>query len=125
MKKLTVVTIFVLAGFLNTGCHHHKGDTRGRVDTEIQSYADVGVKNKKYTNVVISAPVEDLILRGFLEDALVTELLRYNVVAIQFTKLFPPTRQYSENEIKDVISDYDFATNRRARESNAPARSPR
>lgn len=110
--KLINVTFFlvvILAGSVISACHHREKGTKGSVDTDIRSYADTSAHGKRYTNMVISVPVENMIFRGHLEDAIAAELLRYNVAAIQFTKLFPPTRQYPESEIKNVIGDYDFS----------------
>lgn len=102
-----VVTALVFIG--QTAMAKDDG-TKGRIDTQIRSYVDSAIKEKRYKNLVVSVPVENMVLRGAMEDALADELNSDSVVAIQFTKLFPPTRQYSENEIKDVIKDYDFAT---------------
>lgn len=110
--KLINVTFFlvvILTGSTISACHHREKGTKGSVDTVIRSYADTSVNGKRYTNLVVSAPAENLILRGYLEDAIASELLRYNVVAIQFTRLFPPTRQYPESEVKSVIGEYDFS----------------
>jgi hypothetical protein len=85
-------------------------ETKGRVDTQLRSYVDSTSGGKKYRNLVISVPVDDMIFRGALEDALADELNEDYVIAVQFTKLFPPTRSYSENEIKNVINDYGFSS---------------
>lgn len=108
MKLINIVFLLVVL-IATSACHHREMETKGSIDTDIRSYVDTSAHGKRYTNLVISVPVENLIFRGYLEDAIAAELLRYNVVAIQFTKLFPPTRQYPESEVKSVIGDYDFS----------------
>lgn len=111
MKLINIAffLVVIFAGSAISACHHREKETKGSIDTDIRSYVDAASKGKRYSNMLVSAPAENMILRGALEDALADELLRYNVVAIQFTRLFPPTRQYSESEVKSVIGEYDFS----------------
>jgi hypothetical protein len=111
MLKAIVTTIALTAvvTFCGQTANAKDKETEGRVDTQIRSYVDAATKGKRYKNLVVSVPVENMVFRGDMEDALADELSSDRVVAIQFTKLFPPTRQYSESEIRGVISDYDFS----------------
>lgn len=110
MKALSAILLVSIATSLLVACHHRKAEVKGTIDTEIRSYADVAAGSKKYSSIIVSAPSDNMLLRGFVEDALANDLRNRNVVAIQFTKLFPPTRQYSDGEVKNIIvGEYDFA----------------
>lgn len=101
-NALPVVLLSVVILFLSS-CAHYKGS----IVTEVRGMADTAQRGKFFKSYVVSAPIDDLVFRTHIEEELSKRFLeKYNIIAIPFTKLFPPTRQYSENEIKQTLGEY-------------------
>jgi hypothetical protein len=104
MKRITHLTVLLSAlVILLPGCAAYKGS----IVTDVRGIADTAQRGKLYKNYVVSAPIDDLIFRTHIEEALSKRFLEeYNIIAIPFTRLFPPTRLYSETEVKQTLHDY-------------------
>ncbi len=58
----------------------------------------------KLTSMVVSVPVDDISFRLVLEEELVSKIGGNNLKVYQFTKIFPPVKSYSDQEIKKTLS---------------------
>jgi hypothetical protein len=86
-----------------TACHH--GGVGAVLDSEVHSVSAVDGNLSKLQNMVVSVPVDDLMFRIAFEEQLVSKISGSNMKVYQYTKIFPPVKKYTDQEIKKVLSD--------------------
>ncbi len=91
MKK----TICLLITFFCIGC----------ASTKIASITDPDYKGAKLKNIVIVANVDDLIMRQSIEQKFTETMInKYDIKASSGYEILPPTRQYTEIELKNILA---------------------
>lgn len=86
-----------------TACHH--GGVGAVLDSEVHSVSAVDGNLSKLQNMVVSVPVDDLMFRIAFEEQLVSKISGSNMKVYQYTKIFPPVKKYTDQEIKKTLSD--------------------
>lgn len=76
--------------------------------TETRGISDPDFVGKQYQKIVIYATVPDLKSRQDLENLVVTEMMKRGITAYMGTNLFPPTREWSEDEMQKAMVDKGF-----------------
>lgn len=89
MKYLTLILLMLLI----TGC----------ATTKIQTHIDPEHKNKTYTKILVDAPNANFEFKELLFTKLCSDLSKRSVECITKDDLFPPTREYSEPRIFEII----------------------
>jgi hypothetical protein len=69
-----------------------------RTTPVITAFTDPDFTGHRYRRLVVAADVSDLAGRSSIETALVEELLEHGIAAERSLAIFPPTRQWSEQQ---------------------------
>lgn len=91
MKKV----ILVLVGILISGC----------ATTNMKTYVDPEHKGKKYTKILIDSPNANFEFKDLLLSDICEKLQKYSVTCVRKDEIFPPTREYSDSQLFEVISN--------------------
>jgi hypothetical protein len=71
----------------------------GCVTTQVKGYTDRDYNHYKVERVVVRAPNTDFAFAELLEQSMVRELINNGVRAASFLDMFPPTRQWTNDEV--------------------------
>lgn len=71
--------------------------------TKTTSYTDPDFTGKKYSKVCVYADVEDLESKQILERNIAESLQKQGIEAIKGADLFPPTRDWSDDQIQSKL----------------------
>jgi len=99
----TMAVVSMLAMTLS-GCRGGKGT----LDSDVHSIPVDNIQLSKLKKLIVSVPVNDLPFRLAFEEQLVTYLTRGKMKPLQFTKVFPPIKEYSDQEISKRLADLDL-----------------
>jgi hypothetical protein len=75
----------------------------GCATTETTSYRDPEFVGKQYDKICVFADIDDLKYRQMVEDEMVKDFRETGIYAVQGAMLFPPTRQWSDEDIHKVL----------------------
>ena len=89
MKNLSVVLLMLLM----TGC----------ATTKMQTHIDPEHKDRTYTKILVDAPNANFEFKDLMITELCSELRERSVGCVTKDELFPPTREYSEPRIFEII----------------------
>lgn len=76
----------------------------GCATTSITGYSDPKYKNKKYSNIIVYASDYSFEKGRMFENSLCNKFEKKGVDCVPFTALFPPTREYSKDEIYNKLN---------------------
>lgn len=93
MKKYTILSILAVLVFSLASC----------VSTKTTSYSDPDYNGKKFNSICVYADLDDFEMREKLEAKLVKELKDLGVNATKGTEILPPTRVWTEEELKERL----------------------
>ncbi|HPB04418.1 MAG TPA: hypothetical protein PLH00_06250, partial [Bacteroidaceae bacterium] len=92
MKKISILLLI----YLYIGCVS--------VSTKINSITDPDYKGTKLSHLLIFANVNDLGMKQSIEQKFIkTFTSKYDVKASAGHEILPPTRQYTETELKTIL----------------------
>jgi len=98
MKKMLFGVLFGLAAILGQGC----------ATTQITAFKDPDTGARKLKNVLIVVASSDLRDRMAIEKAIVEKLTAQGIQAQPSTTVFPPTRKYTEQEMRESLAAKGF-----------------
>lgn len=102
VKRVSLV-VAVFALFLS-GCHGGKDI----LESDVRSIPVDRVRLGGLEKLVVSVPVSDLSFRLAFEERLVASLSGSRLKVFQFTKIFPPVKEYSDQEISKKLVELDI-----------------
>ncbi|GIU70438.1 MAG: hypothetical protein KatS3mg002_1674 [Candidatus Woesearchaeota archaeon] len=75
----------------------------GCASTNITSFKDPDYENAKFNKILVLANTTDLSDRKELESYMVSEFSNFGIIAMESFRLFPPTRNLSDQEMIDLL----------------------
>lgn len=93
MKKYKIYPILAVLAFVLASC----------VSTKTTSYSDPEYREKAFNSICVYADIDDFETREIIESKLVKELKSMGVNAQKSTDILPPTREWSEEELKNRV----------------------
>ena len=96
MKKLLILlSIFIISS-----------TTFASVSTNVSSIKDPDFNNAKYSNVLVFSTVGDLSVKQTIENAFVEQFKNKKINVFTGVNVFPPTRQYTEEDINKRLNEF-------------------
>lgn len=82
----------------------------GCISTNVKGYTDQDYQGYKIRKAVVRAPDTDFQFGALLENSIVDELGDAGVKAGSFLKLFPPTRQWTNEQVAQILRQQGYDT---------------
>jgi len=74
--------------------------------TDIESHLDPDFAGYEFSTVVVKMPDVNLAFRKLVTERLDKQFRKNNIRMLMHNDLFPPTRQWSEDEIRDIYREH-------------------
>ncbi|MCX6147338.1 MAG: hypothetical protein NTW25_08830 [Candidatus Kapabacteria bacterium] len=112
MKKYNTYLMLALLSIVLASC----------ATTKTTSYSDPDFRGKKFNSICVYAEVEDLEMRKTLETKLADELKDNGIVTFIGIDLFPPTREWTDDQFQKTLKDIKVDGYLRVRLTNTDVR---
>lgn len=80
----------------------------GCVTTKVRGYTDHSFANYKVQKIVVRVPNADFAFAELLENSMVEELKDSGIPAASFIRMFPPTREWTNDEVTHQLRQKQF-----------------
>lgn len=73
--------------------------------TNMKTYVDPEHKGKKYSKILVDSPNANFEFKDMLISGICQKIQKQSVTCVRKDDLFPPTREYSDQQLFEVISE--------------------
>ncbi|MBX3042540.1 MAG: hypothetical protein KIT33_00435 [Candidatus Kapabacteria bacterium] len=92
-RVLFAIGMFILATLFLSSC----------ATTETTTFVDPAFRGKQYSKICVLADISDLKYKQKLEKEMATHLTKEGVTVYTGSQLFPPTREWSEDQMQETL----------------------
>jgi hypothetical protein len=100
MEKQFTLLIIIICLFAMTGC----------ITTNVKGYTDTDYQKYAIKKVIVRAPNAGFEFGELLEKSMVEELEDEGIKAQTFIKIFPPTREWTNDQVAEILLSEGFDT---------------